>query len=102
VVSDIIDKLSPNIAPPTTVAIDKAIEISVDSEIPTPTGANAATVPMDVPIATEIKAPTMNKPASKNRGGINDKPRLTVELTAPLASAVSRNGRANKNTKTIN
>ena len=88
VVSEIIDKLSPNIAPPTTVAVVKASEISVASEIPTPTGANAATVPIDVPIATEINAPTMNKPANKNCPGIKDNPKLTVELTAPILLAV--------------
>ena len=40
VVSEIIDKLSPNIAPPTTVPIANA-GISVACANPNPTGANA-------------------------------------------------------------
>ena len=41
VVSEIIDKLSPNIAPPTTVPIANAAGISVACANPNPTGANA-------------------------------------------------------------
>ncbi|CJV99103.1 Uncharacterised protein [Streptococcus pneumoniae] len=101
VVSEINDKLSPNIAPPTTVAIVSAIEISVCPLIPTAIGANAAIVPMEVPIANEINAPITKMPATINPCGKIDNAKLTVESTPPIPFAVSENAPASTKIRTI-
>ena len=54
VVSEIIDRLSPNIAPQTTAPRQSGAPRPVSWAIPTPIGAIAVIVPTDVPIDTEI------------------------------------------------
>ena len=62
VVSEIIDRLSPNIAPPTTVAMANAAGTSVACANPKPTGAIAATVPTEVPIEIDTNIQIINSP----------------------------------------
>ena len=102
VVSDIIDKLSPNMAPPITVAIASAIGISVCSAMPIPIGANATTVPIDVPIEVEMKQPIINSPTNSIFSGRNDNPKFTVESTAPIPLATPEKAPAKIKTKHIN
>ena len=85
VVSEIIDRLSPNIAPHTTAATQIAIENPVCLLIPTAIGASAVIVPTEVPIDTEIKHPIINRPATAKCGGIRESPKFTVLSTPPAA-----------------
>ena len=85
VVSEIIDRLSPNIAPETTAPRHRAPAIPVFSLIPTAIGARAAMVPTEVPIAVEIKQPMTNSPATATGGGRMDRPKFTVLSTPPAA-----------------
>ena len=85
VVSDIMERLSPNIAPQTTAAIQTARGNPASSLIPTAIGASAAIVPMEVPMETEIKQLMMKRPATIKCAGISDRPRFTVLSTPPAA-----------------
>ena len=64
VVSEIIDRLSPNMAPQTTDAMQTAIGNPASLLTPTAIGASAAIVPMDVPMDTEIKQLMIKSPAT--------------------------------------
>jgi len=101
VVSEIKDRLSPNIAPPITAAIESAKDISVCSLIPTPIGARATIVPIDVPIDKEIKQAITNIPTIRRFCGTTDNARFTVESTAPIPFAVAEKAPANKKITTI-
>ena len=79
------DRLSPNIAPHTTAPIQIAMENPVFSLMPTAIGANAAIVPMLVPIDTEMKQPITNNPTTATFAGSMERPRLTVLSTPPAA-----------------
>ena len=81
VVSEIIERLSPNMAPHPTAPMQILSANPVFSLIPTAIGASAAIVPMEVPIETEIKHPIRNRPATAKCAGINDNPPAAV--TAP-------------------
>ena len=85
VVSEIIDRLSPNIAPPTTAPMAYTTSISVTCVKPKAIGAQAAMVPMEVPIAVAIKAAIINSMGSTNSGAITDSPNCTVASTLPMA-----------------
>ena len=101
VVSEIIDKLSPNIAPQTTAPIQTAIGKPVFSLIPTAIGARAAIVPMEVPMETEIKQPITNKPTTAKLEGKMERPKLTVLSTPPAAVTAPENPPAHKKIKLI-
>ena len=73
VVSDMNDRLSPNIAPLTTTPNMKASCIPVFSAIPTATGASATIVPTEVPTDKEIKQAAMNNDSDIRRTTIKDK-----------------------------
>jgi len=88
VVSEIMDKLSPNIAPHTMAPIQIGTAIPVFSAIPTPIGAIAVMVPTDVPIDTEIKHPIINNPTTAIDDGIIESPKFTVLSTPPAALIV--------------
>ena len=94
VVSEIIDRLSPNIAPPTTTPRQRPGETSRLWVKPIAIGANATTVPTDVPIASEMKQPTRNSPGSSHLPGIIAMARWTVPSTAPIILAVLANAPA--------
>src|SRR5699024_7415234 len=87
VVSEIKDKLSPNIAPPTTVPNTKGRLRPVCEASPTPIGATAVMVPIDVPIAKDKIQLTINNPGNTMLEGSMLKPKFTIELTAPISSA---------------
>ena len=96
VVSEIMDRLSPNIAPPTKAprTIDKFIPL--DSVNPTAIGPKAVIVPTDDPVANDIKLAIKNIPAVKNLNGIKAKPKPTTESTPPEADARVEKAPANK------
>ena len=85
VVSEIIDRLSPNMAPHTTAPMQMAKGNPVCCETPRAMGASAVIVPIDVPMEREIKHPITNSPGTINWGGITDRPKLTVLSTPPAA-----------------
>ena len=97
VVSEIMDKLSPNIAPPTTVATDKAGKKSACTLSPAAIGAIVAIVPIDVPIAVDIKADTRNIPINRNSDGIRESAILTVASTLPIWLVTLLKAPASKN-----
>ena len=87
VVSDIIERLSPNIAPLTIAPTDKAVSIPVFEAIPTAIGTNATIVPIDVPMDKAIKHPMTNIPGINKLLGSSESPKFTVESTAPISLA---------------
>ena len=101
VVSEIIDKLSPNIAPHTTAPMQIAISYPVFSLIPTAIGASAAIVPIDVPIETEIKQPMTKRPATATLDGSTERPKLTVLSTPPAAVTAPENPPAHRKIRLI-
>ena len=101
VVSEMMDKLSPNIPPPTIAPTTNATGIPVASATPRPTGVNAVIVPTDVPIETEINPAMINNPTTTKLGGKMDKLKLTVASTPPMAFATPEKAPANKKIMTI-
>ena len=85
VVSEIIERLSPNIAPQTTAPAQIAIGKPVLSLMPAAIGASAVIVPTEVPIEMEIKQPIAKRPATAILPGRMERPRLTVLSTPPAA-----------------
>ena len=88
VVSDMNDRLSPNMAPLTTTPSIRASGIPVLSAIPTATGAKATIVPTDVPTEMDMKQAARKIPAANRLPGRMDIARFTVASTAPIALAV--------------
>ena len=88
VVSEINDRLSPNIAPPTTTPLTKAILNPVLLAISTAIGINAATVPIEVPIEKLNIHPIRNNPGSINLEGNIESPRLVTDSTACISLAI--------------
>ena len=90
------DRLSPNIAPPTKAPRTIARFIPPDSVNPTAIGPKAVIVPTDEPVANDIKLAIKNIPAVKNLEGIKAKPKPTTESTPPEACARVEKAPANK------
>ena len=70
VVSEIKDRLSPNIAPPMTDATHNAILNPDASDTATAIGVISVIVPTDVPIAVDTKQATIKSTATANFAGI--------------------------------
>lgn len=87
VVSDMTDRLSPNIDPPTKEPSIKAIFMPPLFARPRAMGPRAVIVPTDEPVAIEIKQAIKKTPAVRNFGGTKDRPRPTTESTPPEALA---------------
>ena len=85
VVSETNDKLSPNIAPPTT--IPSAISTGKPRLLasPAPMGESAVIVPIDVPMANEMKQQIRNKPGKIRADGTNCSAMFTVASRAPIS-----------------
>ena len=91
VVSEIMERLSPNMAPPTTAPRHSPMDTPIFSVSPTAIGASATIVPTDVPMEMEMKQATTNSPQTSRFGGTNASAILTAESTAPIAFAVYAN-----------
>ena len=87
VVSEIMDRLSPNMAPPTTAPITTVRDNPPFSAMPTAMGITAETVPMEEPVAVPIKAEITNRPAARNCTGTRERPRFTVDSRPPILAA---------------
>ena len=70
VVSEIIDKLSPNMMPPIMHPIMRGKGIPAFSATPMAIGPTAAALPTDVPVAVAIKPEMTKTPAAKYSGRI--------------------------------
>ena len=97
VVSEIIERLSPNMAPDTQAAITSGRLSPALSTIPRAIGTRAPIVPIDVPVAVPRNAAIMNIPAVISDAGIMDTPKLTVASTPPMAFATAENAPASRN-----
>jgi len=87
VVSEMMERLSPNMAPERMVPAISTGSIPAAWATPSATGATAPIVPMEVPIAVAINAEMRNRPGSRNQPGISDRPSATVASTPPVALA---------------
>ena len=94
VVSEIMDRLSPNMAPPTTAPMTTVRDRPPFSAMPTAMGMTAVTVPMELPVAVPMKAEMTNRPAARNSTGTSDRPRFTVDSRPPMAAATLANAPA--------
>ena len=72
VVSEINERLSPNIEPPITEPIQSAISNPDALDTDTAIGVINVIVPTDVPMATDTKQATTNNTATENLAGISD------------------------------
>ena len=101
VVSEIIERLSPNMAPETTAPMQTAIGKFVFWLIPMAIGASAAIVPMEVPIDIEMKHPMTKSPITAMPGGKRERPRLTVLFTPPAAETLPEKAPATRKIRHI-
>ena len=99
VVSEIIDRLSPNMAPPTMAPRHSAPASSVLSATPQAMGASAAMVPTDVPIEMEMKHAIRNKPGNTMPVGKMDSAKFTVLSTPPADCTEPVKAPASTNTR---
>jgi hypothetical protein len=94
VVSEITDKLSPNIEPPINAAITSGICKPPFSANPTAIGPTATIVPTDVPVANEIKHAIIKIPAVIYCAGTKVNAKFTVDSTAPIDDETVENAPA--------
>ena len=87
VVSEIIERLSPNMAPPTQAPRNRGRLNPPFSATPTAIGTMALMVPMEVPVAVPMNAEITNTPAARKCTGMTLRPRFTVASTPPMALA---------------
>ena len=85
VVSEIKERLSPNIAPPTTIPTHRGRKSLPFLDTSQAMGASTVIVPTLVPIAMEIRQAMMKRPGTANLAGMMLSRRLAV-LEAPPAS----------------
>ena len=85
VVSEMMDRLSPNMAPPTTAPKHRGPASPVLIAMPMAIGASAAMVPTLVPMESEMKQAIRNKPGSTMPLGSTDSAKFTVLSTPPAA-----------------
>ena len=83
-VSEITDRLSPNVAPPITAPITSARSSPAASDTPSAIGETAAIVPIDVPTASDRNPATRNNPGRISAGGKAPTPSDTTASTAPI------------------
>ena len=94
VVSEITERLSPNMAPPTTAPARTPGVNGGSPANPAAIGIRAAMVPQLVPKASEIRHATTNTPASMKRAGMIVRAIVTAASTAPDALAAAANAPA--------
>ncbi len=97
VVSEMNDRLSPKKAPPTTMAVMKAVSTPVSAAIPQATGTRATIVPTLVPMAIDIKHEARKIPANTSFPGRKRSAKLTVASMDPISLAVAANAPARTN-----
>ncbi len=101
VVSEMKERLSPNMAPLTTTPSIIATGRPVFAAMPTATGERATMVPTEVPTEIEMKQAARKMPAARRFSGRMAIARLTVASTAPISLAVWAKAPARMKIKTI-
>ena len=91
VVSEMMERLSPNMAPPTTDPSRIIISRPPFCATPTAIGVIAAMVPIEVPQAVLMSIAMMKQPATRNCVGTKDRPRFTTASRPPMAVATAEN-----------
>ncbi|BDG75540.1 hypothetical protein wNi1_00900 [Wolbachia pipientis] len=99
VVSDIIERLLPNIDPPITAPTPTAQSKAPFCAKLTAIGVISAITPIDVPIALEIKVESKNIPGSNNLAGRNRIVKLVITFILPSDSVTVENAPANRKIK---
>ena len=99
--SEIIERLSPNMAPPTTAPARIPGVNGGSPANPAAIGIRAAMVPQPVPSASEIRQATANTPASMKRAGMKARAIATAASTAPDALAAEAKAPAKTNMRHI-
>jgi hypothetical protein len=92
VVSEIKERLSPNMAPPTTDPRQIGAPNPELVEIATAIGVSKVIVPTEVPMETDTKHPMRKIPTTANFAGIRERPRYTVLSAPPAAHPASSAG----------
>ena len=90
VVSEIKERLSPNIAPPITAPIHKGAEKPEPFETATAIGVIKVIVPTEVPIARETKQLTTKRTMTANRAGMMDKRKYATLSALPLPTTPTK------------
>ena len=101
VVSEINDRLSPNIAPPTTIPTQSASGRSPFWETAQAIGASTEIVPTLVPIAMEIRQAITNNPGIANFPGMMLSKRFAVLDAPPASLAIPLNAPAIRKIKSM-
>ena len=101
VVSEIKERLSPNMAPHTTAPTQIETGKLVCCDTPSAIGASAVMVPMEVPMEMDIKQPIIKRPTTINCGGMMESPRFTVLSTPPAAVTIPENAPATRKISTM-
>ena len=101
VVSEMKDRLSPNMAPPTTVATHSGREKPPFRETSAAMGTSTVMVPTLVPIAMEMRQAMRNSPGTANRPGRTLKSRLAVLTAPPAALAMPLKAPASRKMKSM-
>ena len=97
VVSEINERLSPNSAPPTTIATIHGVLHPVCVAMDEAMGVRATIVPTDVPTDIDVKQAAMNIPAGRKASGTIFSVSATVASTAPIAFVEAANAPARTN-----
>ena len=98
-VSEIIERLSPNIAPPITAPISSGGAIWSGAAKPSAIGVTAAIVPQEVPIASEMRQETRKTPATIRFAGTTARAIVTAASTEPAPFAIVANAPARMKTR---
>ena len=101
VVSDMNERLSPNIAPPITDATQSCILRSAPVATFIATGTITDIVPQDVPIAIEMTQAITNSPTTAKPDGIIDSSRFAALVAPPAPCAVPLKAPAIRNMNSI-
>ena len=99
VVSEIMDRLSPNMAPQATAAMQITTSKPVAWLMDTAKGARAEMVPTEVPMEIDTKQAIRNRPATANWLGRKVRNRYTVLSAPPAAEIAPEKAPAARNTK---
>ena len=94
VVSEMNERLSPNMAPPTTTPTQKGSERPPFCETAQAIGARTEIVPTLVPIAMEIRQAIRKSPGTANLPGMMLRSRLAVLEAPPASEAIPLNAPA--------
>lgn len=83
------------------LAITSGTDSPEASATPIAIGTTAASVPIELPMASEMKPASTNRPGSKSGGGNQPRPNATTASTAPIAWPIAANAPASRKIRHI-